>query len=397
MTQTQKQHLGFILLLAFIASVGPFSIDTYLPSLPAIAQDFSVSSAFSAHSVSSFFIGLAIGQLISGPLSDRFGRKTILIIGFALFILATVACALAPTIEVLIFARVLQGLAASASPAAGRAIIRDLWSGDQAAKAMSYVAMAMAVAPLIAPLLGGVILGFADWRMIFWALCLFGALALLLIITFLPESHTADRRQGIKLTDYFLAYGAVLKNKQSWAYLLAGGLASSSMFAYITGSPSVYIEILGVEPKHFGFLFGINVIGLFLGNWLNSQLVERYGYHRLLALGTIISILGACFLLYLSYQQEHTICTMVIGLFITIAPVSFVSSNANVGILNLFPQNAGAASAVFGVAQFGFGGLASLLVGFLFTGTDLAMSQTIMLTAIGSAIAAIYLWLNTKD
>lgn len=396
MTQTKQQQLGIILLLAFISSVGPFSIDTYLPSLPAIAADFSVSSALSGQSVSSFFFGLAIGQLLSGPLSDRFGRRPVLIIGFALFSLATIACAIAPSIEVLIAARALQGLAASASPAAGRAIVRDLWEGNQAAKAMSYVVMAMTIAPLIAPSLGGLILAFADWRMIFWFLCFFGVAAFLLILFFLPETHSAERRQGIKLIDYFRAYGMVLKQTQTWAYLFAGGFASAAMFAYITGSPVVYIEILGVEAKFFGLLFGINVIGLFLGNWINSLLVERLGYHRLLLIGATITLLGGAYLLFTSYLGQHSLYTMILALFVAIAPVSFVSANANVGMLNLFPKNAGAASAVFGLAQFGFGAIASLMVGLLFTGSDLAMSQVVFLMALGSFAAAAFLCFYMK-
>lgn len=399
MSSIKKQQLGIILLLAFISSVGPFSIDTYLPSLPAIAADFSVSSALSGQSVSSFFFGLAIGQLVAGPLSDRFGRRPVLLIGFALFSLATIACALAPTIETLIFARALQGLAASASPAAGRAIVRDLWSGDQAAKAMSYVVMAMTIAPLIAPSLGGFILIYSDWQMIFWLLCLFGALAFLFILLFLPETHTADRRQGIKLIDYFRAYGFVLKRAHTWAYLFAGGFASAAMFAYIAGSPAVYIELLGVDPKYFGLLFGINVIGLFLGNWLNSQWVERLGYHKLLLMGTFITVVGGSMLLLLSFSQQHNLYTMILALFIAIAPVSFVSANANVGMLNLFPHNAGAASAVFGVAQFGFGAIASLMVGLLFAGTDFAMSVVVCLMAAGSFCAAtfLYFFMTTKN
>lgn len=393
MTTQHKQELGIIFLLAFISAIGPFAIDTYLPSLPAIAADFGVSSAMSGHSVSSFFFGIAAGQLIAGPLSDRFGRKPVLLIGFALFLLATIACALAPTIEVLIIARVLQGLAASASPAAGRAIVRDLWAGDQAAKAMSYVVMAMTIAPLIAPSLGGIILAYSDWRMIFWVLVLFALVALTLIMVYLPETNGAEKRQGVNLVDYFRAYGMVLKNPQTWAYLLSGGFASATMFAYITGSPTVYIEIFAIEPSYFGLLFAINVVGLFLGNWLNSQLVVKYGFHAMLIMGSVFIGLGAVFLFIGSIYQWHTIYTIIIGLFITIAPVSFVSSNGNVGMLNLYPNNAGAASAVFGLAQFGLGAFASFLVGWFYNGSDLAMTQVIIITALGCFSASMWLFL----
>lgn len=262
--------LGIIFLLAFLAAVGPFAIDTYLPSLPAIAKEFEISSAIVGYSVGSFFMGLAAGQLIAGPLSDRYGRKPVLLVGFIVFLFATIACALAPTIEWLIAARLAQGLAASASPAAGRAVIRDVWEGNEAARAMAYVSMAMTLAPLLAPSVGGLILQFFDWRMIFWALVVFAVVAILLIIFVLPETNGPEKRQDIPLLHYFRAYGTVLKHSHTWAYLLSGGFSTATMFAYIAGSPIVYIEIFGVSPSYYGLLFGLNVIGLFVGNWLNS-------------------------------------------------------------------------------------------------------------------------------
>lgn len=384
----RSQHLGIILLLAFLSAVGPFAIDTYLPSLPAIAQDFEVTSALVGYSVGTFFIGLAAGQLLAGPLSDRFGRKPILLAGFALFLLATFACALAPSVEVLIAARLLQGLGASASPAAGRAVVRDLWKGNEAARAMAYVAMAMTLAPLLAPSLGGLILHFSNWRMIFWALVGFALLAMLLIVFYLPETNGPEHRQGVPLLSYFRSYGTVLQHPLTWGYLLSGGFSTATMFAYIAGSPAVYIEIFAVDPSYYGLFFGLNVIGLFIGNWLNSLLVVRYGYHRLLFIGALVTLCGSSFLLFASYSNWHSLVAIVIGLFVAIAPISFVASNSNVGLLNLFPKNAGSANAVFGVAQFGIGAAATFLIGLFFTGTELAMALVMWLTAVCSALAA---------
>lgn len=393
MTQAQSRGLGIILLIAFLSAVGPFAIDTYLPSIPAIAKDFDVTSAVVGYSVGSFFFGLALGQLIAGPLSDRYGRKPVLFIGFALFLLATVACALAPSIEFLITARALQGAAASASPAAGRAIVRDLWSGNEAARAMAYVSMVMNIAPLLAPSIGGVILMYSDWRTIFWALVVFALMALFFISFLLPETNGPEQRQEVPLLDYFRAYGKVLRNPKTWGYLLSGGFSTATMFAYIAGSPVVYIEVFGVEPKYFGLLFGLNVVGLFICNWLNSIYVMRYGYHALLFIGAVMTTLGATALLMTSYLQVNSVLTIAVALFFTIAPISFVSSNCNVGVLNLFPRNAGAVNAVFGLAQFGLGAATTVLIGLLFTGTELAMAQVIWLAAISSFAATIWLFL----
>ncbi len=323
--------------------------------------------------------------------SDRYGRQPILLGGFGIYFVATIACALAPNVQVLIAARGVLGLAAAVSPAAGRAVVRDLWSGDQAARAMSYVVMAMTIAPLIAPTLGGFIISWWDWRMIFWMLLFFAALALLLIITRLPETNGPEKRGDIRLGDYFLAYGQVLKAPLSWAYMLCGGLSTATMFAYITGASYVYITIFGIDPNWFGAFFAINVIGLFLGNWLNSRLVVKWGYHKLLGIGCSITLLGATSLFMVNKLGGHSLLSMVIGLFVTVAPVSMVSSNCNVGLLNCFPRNAGAASALFGVAQFGLGALASLMVGLLFNGTPLAMCLSMFITAIASLLAMVWL------
>lgn len=396
MTQTHRQGLGIILLLAFLSAVGPFSIDTYLPSLPNIAAEFNISSAITQHSVSSFFFGLAAGQLLAGPLSDRFGRRPILLGGFGLFFIATIVCALAPNVTVLIFARALQGLAASASPAAGRAVVRDLWSGNDAAKAMSYVVMAMSVAPLIAPSIGGIILLFFDWRMIFWLLLIFAGTAVVLILLYLPETNGPEKRDNVRLINYFKAYRKVLQSKISWAYFIGGGLSTASMFAYITAAPFVYIKLFDVPQSYFGLLFAVNVLGLMAGNWLNSRLVTVYGYHKLLVIGSTASLAGAIFLVVGAYFQWHSLVSIMLGLFLTVAPVSFVSSNSNIGVLNLFPKNAGAASALFGLFQFGLGACASLLVGFLHNGTELAMATVIVLTASGSFVAALWILLFSK-
>lgn len=391
MTHPHPQSLGIILLLAFLAAIGPLAIDTYLPSLPAIAIDLGVSSSAVQQSVSAFFIGIAAGQLLAGPLSDRYGRRPILLVGFGLFFIATIACALAPNIETLNAGRLLQGLAASVSPAAGRAMVRDMWAGNEAARAMSYVTMAMVVAPLLAPLIGGFIISYWDWRMIFWALLIFAASALALVMLRLPETNGPEKRGDVKLPDYFRAYGRVLSHQQSWAYLLCGGFSLATMFAYITGSPFVYIEFFNVPETYFGLFFGLNVIGLFIGNLINARLVTAFGYIQMLGYGIAIALIGAFMLTFTSFFAFGGIVAVVIGLFITVAPASMVGSNSTVGLMNLFPRNAGAAMGLFGVAQFGLGAVASILVSLFHTGTPTAMALAMLTTSLCSFFA--FLWL----
>jgi len=391
MSKTHTQSVGIILLLAFLAAIGPLSIDTYLPSLPAIAADFGANSSAAQQSVTAFFVGIAAGQLIAGPLSDRYGRRPILLIGFGLFFITCIACALAPNIETLIYARLLQGLSAAVSPAAGRAMVRDIWEGNEAARAMSYITMAMVVAPLLAPMIGGVIMSYWEWRTIFWFLLAFAALALALVLIRLPETNGPEKRGDVRLPDYFRAYGRVLSEQQSWAYLLCGGFSLATMFAYITGSPFVYIEIFNVPEAYFGFFFGLNVVGLFLGNLINARLVTRFGYLTMLVAGVTTTLIGALLLLFTSYFAIGGIVAVVIGLFIAVAPASMVGSNSTVGLMNKFPRNAGAAMGVFGVAQFGLGAAASFLVGVFYTGTPVAMALAMAITAACSFLAMLWL------
>lgn len=391
MSNTHTQSVGIILLLAFLAAIGPLSIDTYLPSLPAIAADFGANSSAAQQSVTAFFVGIAAGQLIAGPLSDRYGRRPILLIGFGLFFITCIACALAPNIETLIYARLLQGLSAAVSPAAGRAMVRDIWEGNEAARAMSYITMAMVVAPLLAPMIGGVIMSYWEWRTIFWFLLAFAALALALVLIRLPETNGPEKRGDVRLPDYFRAYGRVLSEQQSWAYLLCGGFSLATMFAYITGSPFVYIEIFNVPEAYFGFFFGLNVVGLFVGNLINARLVTRFGYLTMLVAGVTTTLIGALLLLFTSYFAIGGIVAVVIGLFIAVAPASMVGSNSTVGLMNKFPRNAGAAMGVFGVAQFGLGAAASFLVGVFYTGTPVAMALAMAITAACSFLAMLWL------
>lgn len=379
-----------IFLLALMAAAGPLAIDTYLPSLPTIALEFGVSAAVVQQSVSAYFFGLAGGQLIAGPLSDHFGRRIILFGGFTLFLLASAVCALAPDADVLVAARVVQGLGASASSAAGRAVIRDLWSGNRAARAMSFVMMVMSLAPLLAPIVGGQIFIHLGWRSIFWLLVGFAVLILLLIATRLPETNGPERRAGKRLGSDFRAYGRVLASGHAWSHLLCGGCSSAVMFAYITGTPVVYIQVFGVQPEYFGFLFALNVIGMVLGNFVNSRLVIRHGHLALIGAGTLVTA-GATALLWLSaVTTTGGLIAVVVTLLFAIAPVGMVGANTVAGLLDHYPENAGAASALFGVFQFGVGGLASVAVGLL----PLASTTAMAVVMLGCAMISLLAWLS---
>jgi len=387
-----RSDAELIILLALLAAIGPLSIDTYLPAMPAIAVELQVPSAVIEQSLSAYFVGLAAGQVVCGPLSDRFGRRPILLGGLALYLLATVLCVLAPTAHLLIVGRALQGLGASAMPAASRAVVRDMWSGNRAARAMSFVMMAMAFAPIIAPLLGGQIFVYLGWRAIFWLMFAFGLLLVALVLLRLPETHGPERRGDVRLLDHFIAYRLVLSSARGWAYLLAGGLSYAIMFGYIIGSPYVYIEFFGVRPDVFGLYFGLNVVGLTLGNWFNSRFVTRWGYLRMLGAGIAVSTAGTLALLLFARSETGGLAAVVCSLFVAVAPVSMSGANAIAGLLDRYPDNAGAASALFGVSQFGFGAVAGALTGVFHTGNAAAMAWSMLVMAGGASLAWLGLW-----
>lgn len=378
---------GLIVLLGLLTASGPLSIDMYLPSLPTIASELGAPSAAVQQSVSAFFLGLAAGQLVYGPLSDRFGRRPALLLGFALYLVASVACATAGSVHLLIVARAVQGLGAAATPSAGRAVIRDRWQGDAAARAMSFVVMVMGVAPLVAPLAGGQILEYLGWRAIFWLLTAFAVLALAAVAFLLPETNPRERRGEVRMAAVYRAYGTLLADGRVRAYLFCGGLIYASMFAYITGAPAVYIRLFDVDPQYFGLYFGLNVVGMLIGNYINGRVVIRVGHRRMLGAGAAVSLLATLVLLGFAVTGFGGLPGVMGTLFFAVGAVGIVGANTIAGLLDLHPRSAGAASALFGVFQYGLGAAAGAAVGALYAGTTLAMAAVMAVAGAGAFAA----------
>lgn len=387
MRRKARAGAELILVLGLLAAIGPLSIDTYLPSMPAIVTEFGSTAAFVQQTVSAYFVGIAFGQVFWGPLSDRFGRRPVLIAGLALYLVATFASVASVGVAGLIAARGAQGLGAAATSAPGRAIIRDLWAGNRAARAMSFVMMVTAFAPMVAPLIGGQIFLYAGWRAIFWLMFAFGAALMLLVILRLPETNDADRRADLSLGGYFRRYFTVLGSRRAWSYLLCGGLSYATLFAYLTGSPFVYIAIFHVDPQYFGFFFGLNAVGLAACNWLNGRYVMRFGYVRLLGVGAVASLIGCAAMLGCSLLGLGGLGAVVITLLVAVGPIGVMGADAIAGLLDLYPQTAGAASALFGVGQYGLGAVASVCAGLLYTGTPVAMALTMTVCALLAVLA----------
>ena len=362
-------------ILACLTAFGPVSIDMYLPALPAIANDLSVDAAAVQLTLSAFFFGFGGGQLVYGPLADRFGRRRPLIGGLVLFIAASLGCALSRSLDALIAFRLLQAFGGAAGPVLARAIVRDLYDRDRAARVLAIMVLIMSLAPLFAPLLGGQILLWQGWRAIFWALVAFGACCITGVLLGVQETLPVARRLRGPTTTMILGYAAPLFHRRFLGYSIGSALVFGGMFAYITGSPYVFITLYGVRPEHYGFLFGINVLGVILAAAVSSRIVMRFGADRLFALGISIAAGSGCALVAVAAASRGGLLALLIPLFCFVSTVGLVGANGMAGCLGLFPNRAGIASALAGTLQFLVGAICGALVSLLSDGTAMPMAS----------------------
>ncbi|TVO62408.1 Bcr/CflA family multidrug efflux MFS transporter [Spiribacter vilamensis] len=381
-----------IVILGVITAFAPLSIDLYLPSLPLIEQDLSVSPGLTQLSLALFFIGLAVGQFFYGPLADRYGRRRPLLVGILLYLAATLLCAFSMNIEMLLAGRLTQGFGAAAGPVIARAVVRDLYSGRRAARVMSFVILVMTVAPLIAPVLGGWISSLLGWRAVFGALTLFALACGATLLLALPETHPVERRQSDRLGRLFMGYVPIVRDPLSLAYLGAGGMAFAALFAYVAGSPFVYTEVFGVSQANFGYFFALNVVGLLLGNLTNGQLVMRFGHRRMLTAGVLTMAMGTTVLVAMVAAGIRGQWLLTPVLFVTLSTVGIIAANTVAGLLNRHPDHAGSASALFGVVQFGFGAMSAALVSTIGGDQLVTMVMVMALTAALALASLSALW-----
>ena len=381
-----------IFILGVITAFAPLSIDLYLPGLPLIEQDLEVSAALTQLSLSLFFVGLASGQFLYGPLADRYGRRGPLLAGIVMYLAATLVCALAPSIEVLLGGRLVQGFGAAAGPVIARAVVRDIYAGRRAARVMSFVILVMTLAPLIAPVLGGWLSAGLGWRATFWALTGFALLCAVMLLIGLPETHPRERRPEGRLSRLFMGYVPILRDPLSLAYLGAGGMAFGALFAYVAGSPFVYTRVFDVPQAQFGYYFALNVIGLLIGNLTNGQLVMRFGHRRMLTAGVLTMAVASAVMLVMAASGITAQWLITPVLFVALATVGIIAANTVAGLLDRHPDHAGAASALFGVAQFGLGALSAGLVGLLGGHPLLTMVSVMSLAATLAALCVLVLW-----
>jgi DHA1 family bicyclomycin/chloramphenicol resistance-like MFS transporter len=366
-----------LLILGALMAFAPMAIDLYLPGLPAIAAEFGAAPSAAQFTLASFFVGMAFGQVIHGPLADRYGRKPPLYAGLALFVLASIGCALASNITTLILLRFAQAASGCAGVVIARAVVRDRFDAHTSAKVYSLLMLVMGVAPILAPFLGGWILLFAGWRAIFLALALFGLACLVGVWRYLPETRTATAPAGGGIGTALRGYGAILRDRRFTGYALSGGFAQAGLFAYITGSPHVFIDVYGVPAHHFGWLFGLNAVGLIASSQYNRRLLRHESADSILRRANRWTVFAGLVLLAVAAIGWGGLPMLLIPLFVYLVSIGFTAPNAMANALAHQGARAGSASALIGTLQFGVATVASTLVGLLGHGSALPMAAVI--------------------
>ncbi|MGD0421696.1 MAG: Bcr/CflA family multidrug efflux MFS transporter [Xanthobacteraceae bacterium] len=374
---------GRIFIFGFLSAIAPLSIDIYLPALPMLRQALSADQAQTLFTLSAFFIGFGAGQLFLGPLSDRFGRKRPLLAGLVLYTVASVACALATTMSAIVFWRFVQAFGGSVVPMVVQAMVRDLYDRNQSARILSLNMLVTASAPVVAPLIGGQVLLWLDWRAIFWVLVGFGLLSLLAALA-LPETLAQSRRNEARPLAMLLGYFELFRSRRYLGYVTCSTFYFCCLFAFIAGSPFVYIEYFGVPPQYYGFLFGVNMIGMITTSFVNSRIVMRRGADRLLRIACAIGAAASLVLLATGLSGFGAIAGLALPLFVVLSVLTVVASNAISGALAVAQNRAGAAAALAGALQFGAGALTSGALGWFADGTPRPMCIIIFAGAVAA-------------
>lgn len=378
-----------ILLLAALVAFGPLSIDMYLPSLPLIARDLGAPEARVQLTIGVFLAGLCLGMLAYGPLSDRFGRRRLLLGGIALYLAASLGCALAGEVEHLLAWRLLQALGGAAASVLARAIVRDLFPVGDAARVLSLMHLVTMFATLVAPLLGGYLMLLAGWRSLFLMLMAFAGLCLAAVALKIPETHPPQARSH-SLAAAFIAYGHLALRPRALGYILCMGSCFAGMFAFITASPFVYIGHFGVSPQGYGWLFGLNIAGIIVATAANARLVGRLGPRRLLFLGALVAATAGSALALLVTLGLGGLPAIVVCVVLYVSVTGMLGANCLASLLAEFPQRAGAAAGLAVATQFGLGTAASALVGSFYDGTPLPMALVMGGCGAGCLVAATF-------
>ncbi len=383
----RAESLIVSVLLTAMVALGPISTDLYLPSLPAIGRDFGVANAEVQLTLSVFLAGFAFSQLAYGPLSDRFGRRPVILGGLALYLLATLVCAFAAAIEVLILARFFQAVGACVGPVLGRAVVRDIYGRERAARMLSYMGMAMALAPAFGPILGGFLEVWFGWRANFAVLGIFATATLAAALVTLPETNQWKSPDATRPGHILGNYRSLLRHRSYLGYVIITACTYSGIFSFISGSSFVLIGLLGLTPDVYGFCFAAIVVGYMIGTFFSGRLTVKLGLERMVQLGTAVQVVGGFAGVALYLAGIVTVPSIVGPVMVFMAGTGLAMPNSQAGAIGPFPQMAGSASALLGFFQMGLAALVGIAVGHGSGESAFAMMAAIALVALGGALA----------
>ena len=390
---TKQRYFSLVLILGLLSAIGPFSIDMYLPGFQDIARNLNASVASVSLSLSSYFIGISAGQLLYGPLLDRFGRKRPLYAGLLIYMLATIACLRVTTIDQLVIIRFIQAVGSCGAGVASIAMVRDLFGVKESAKVFSLLLLVIGASPMIAPTAGGYVISMFGWRAVFVILLIMSILITLLTVFWLPESHKPDTTLSLKPGPIVKSFIAVIKQPQFLTYALTGSFAFATLFTYVSGSPIIFMDIFHVDKKVYGWIFAFLSIGFIGLSQFNTLLLRRFSSQQVIWVSLTCQVaIGSLFLM--GSISGWLGLPLVIGfLFLLLGCVGFIYPNTAALSMAPFSSNAGSASALLGALQMGIGALASVGVGVFSNGTTTPMIAIIVAT---SAVAMLILLVSER-
>lgn len=385
---TKKQNALLILILGSLEALTPFSIDMYLPSFTQIASDLQTTTAKVSFSISTYFIGFALGQIIYGPLLDYFGRKKPLYVGLLIYILSTIGLMYTNSIEVFLFLRFVQALGGCVASVGAMSMVRDFFPVEDSAKVFSLLMLVLSVSPLLAPTVGGFIVAHANWRVIFGALVGLGIMNLALSYFVLPEKFVPDRTvTSLNPKAITLGFKEILKDRQFSTYVFAGSFSFAGLFVYIAGSPTMFMEGFKVSAQVYGFIFAILAVGMIGGGQLNLLLTKKYSSSQIFKTALFLQVVMSTIFVLGVYNNVFDLVNTVIILFLLLTCAGVTYPNAVAMALAPFEKNAGAASALLGFLQLGVGSVMSAVVGMLNIPGSLPMALAMFVSSlIGFAI-----------
>lgn len=378
----RKKRFTTILLLGLLTAIVPFSIDMYLPGFPDIAKSFGTTVTKVALSLSSFFIGIGIGQLMYGPLLDRYGRKSPLYVGLVLYCLTSLGCAFANSIEVLVALRFVQAIGACSATIAATAMVRDFFPPEENAKIFSFLILVLSVSPMLAPTAGSYVAASLGWTYIFGVLTILVVVILLGTIFFLPESKGADTSFSLRPSAIIGSYVSVLKESQFTAYALMASVSFAGLFTYIAISPAIFIEHYGLTQKQYGLLFAFLASGLIIASQINTALLKRFKSEQIIRAAFIFQVLIGILLLSIYLLGIDSMWLTIGLLFFYLSSVGLIMPNASALAMQPFEKNAGSASALLGFIQMALGSFATILIGVMNIQSVVPMIICILLGSI---------------